>query len=37
MRFDTFDKKVFSVWCAKCAKYLAFGTFSTSDGDTLIV
>ena len=21
---------IFGVWCAKCAKYLAFGTFSTS-------
>ena len=30
MRFSTSDKRGF--WCAK---YLAFGTFSTSDGDTL--
>ena len=25
----------FGVWCAKCAKYLAFGTFSTSIMDAL--
>ena len=23
------------VWCAKCAKYLAFGTYDTSDMDAL--
>ena len=26
----------FCVWCVKCAKYLAFGTFSTPDGSALI-
>ena len=26
MRFGTSDKRGFCVWCAKCAKYLAFGT-----------
>ena len=25
----------FCVWCVKCAKYLAFGTFSTPDGSAL--
>ena len=25
----------FYVWCVKCAKYLAFGTFSTPDGSAL--
>ena len=23
------------VWCAKCAKYLAFGTYGTTDTDAL--
>ena len=26
---------VFGVWCAKCAKYLAFGTFTTSSVNAL--
>ena len=28
-------KRVFGVWCGKCAKYLAFGTFTTSAVDAL--
>ena len=27
----------FCVWCVKCAKYLAFGTFSTPDGSALTI
>ena len=27
----------FCVWCGKCAKYLAFGTFTTPAVDALIV
>ena len=27
----------FCVWCVKCAKYLAFGTFNTPDGSALSV
>ena len=27
---------VFGCWCGKCAKYLAFGTFTTSSVDALI-
>ena len=26
---------IFCVWCGKCAKYLAFGTFATSTVDAL--
>ena len=26
---------VFGVWCGKCAKYLAFGTFTTPAVDAL--
>ena len=26
---------VFGVWCGKCAKYLAFGTFTTPTVDAL--
>ena len=28
---------VFGVWCGKCAKYLAFGTFTTHAVDALSV
>ena len=32
--FNTSDKGVFGVWCAKCAKYLAF---DTSNMDALMI
>ena len=28
---------VFGVWCGKCAKYLAFGTFTTPAVDALTI
>ena len=28
---------VFGVWCGKCAKYLAFGTFTTPAVDALMM
>ena len=36
LRYRTADESLFCVWCVKCAKYLAFGTFNTPDGSALI-
>ena len=37
MSFESKSCQIFCVWCAKCTKYLAFGTFDTSTVDALMV